>query len=177
MNLGGGAQLVLQSERPNHSFDCLGFAGIPVVNPIFIVLTCVDTAQARGDLDFLRSELLHQLNMFSPQIRPVEVPCGGGIPNPPGCHAFAEPDCQKLLVVVGDDTQPVAPTSLHSEWIAGGAKFHILPVYRRSARTSIHQLLSAALQHLNVEFWSNSIREAIPAILSLANIAAAQPRI
>jgi hypothetical protein len=56
MALQSGAQLILQTERPDRTLDCLGFAGIPIVNPVFIVLSCADTPQARADLDNLRRE-------------------------------------------------------------------------------------------------------------------------
>jgi len=82
MALQGGAQLILQSQRPDQLFECLGFAGIPIVNPVLIALACADTPEARSDLDILRGELSTSSMPLSPQIGPVPLPCGGTAPIP-----------------------------------------------------------------------------------------------
>jgi len=62
-------------------------------------------------------------------------------------------------------------------WLAGGTTAHILPVFPRSAKTSMGTLLSSELSHINSDFWTTSIAQTIPTILSLANITPYGPRI
>jgi hypothetical protein len=177
MALQSGAQVILQIERPDHTFDCLGFAGIPIINPVFIALSCADTPQARADLDNLGRELLSELNALSPGFHPVVLPCGGSVPDVASCHAHAELDCQKLLVLVGDDVQPLPLKPSYQRWTTGSANYHVLPVYRETARTSVASLVPAEFRSMNVEFWTHSIAESIPAILGLANLTTENPRI
>jgi hypothetical protein len=177
MTLHAGAQIIIQIERPDHMFDCLGFTGIPVVNPVFIALASAATPQATRDLNNLRSELLQELDALAPQIQPVMLPCGGMAPGPDSCHALGDPDCQNLLVLVGDDSQPLLLQAFHQPWITGSSNYHALPVYRSCARTSVGTLLPVQYRHLNVEFWHRSIAEVIPAILGLSNLTPENPRI
>jgi len=177
MALQSGAQLILQTERPDRTFDCLGFAGIPIVNPVFIVLSCADTPQARADLDNLRRELLFELNALAPGSHPVILPCDGNALDPASCHAHSELDCQKLLVLVGDGVQPLSLGPSYQRWTAGSANYHVLPVYRDTARTSVWNLLPAEFRGVNVNFWTRSISEVIPAILGLSNLTTENPRI
>ena len=177
MALQSGAQLILQIERPDQTFDCLGFAGIPIINPVFIALSCADTPQARADLDNLRRELLSELNALCPGLHAVALPCRGRAPDPAGCHAHEELDCQKLLVLIGDRLQPLSLRSFYQRWTSGSANYHILPVYREAARPSVWNLLPAEFRSLNVGFWNRSIMEVIPAILRLSNLTAETPRI
>jgi TIR domain len=177
MALRSGAQLILQCERPDHTFECLGFAGIPIVNPVFIALACANAPQARADLDNLRQEFLSELRMLSPGVQPVALPCGGVAPNPAACHAHSESDCQKLLVLVGDDVCPLSLESFYQPWIAASGNYHVLPVFRDTAHSLVSTLLPAAFRGLNAEFWHRSIVEVVPAILGLSNLSAQNPRI
>jgi len=177
MALQSGAQLIVQSERPDHMFECLGFTDIPIVNPVFIALASAHTQQAQSDLDNLRRELLLALNALSPNVQPVNLACHGMASDPAGCHAHEEHDCEKLLVLVGDNVQPLSLKPFHHPWIAGGPSYHVLPVYRSTARNSVWNLVPVEFRQLNVEFWSRSIAEVIPAILGLANLTTENPRI
>ena len=102
MPLQAGAQLILQSQRPDHSFDCIGFLGIPVVNPVFLALASADTKIAQSDLENLQDDLVAELARLSHNVQQIPVPCNGIVPDPSVCHAHGEADCQKLLIVVGD---------------------------------------------------------------------------
>ena len=114
MALQGGAQLIFQCEKPDGTFECLGFTGIPVVNPVFLVFCSAGTTSARVDLASLRADFLSRLQALSPGLKPVLVPCSGSINNPDNCHALQEPDCQKVLVIVGDDSQPLSMQSYYN---------------------------------------------------------------
>lgn len=91
--------------------------------------------------------------------------------------AFNEPDTQKVLVLVGDNVRPLDSRAYIDTWLAGGPTTHVLPIFHRSAKSSISSLLPANLTNINADFWTTSIAQTIPTILSLANIAPAGPRI
>jgi hypothetical protein len=177
MALQNGAQLIFQCERSDGTFECLGFAGIPVVNPILLVLCSANTSQARKDLATLRAAFLTRLQTLSPNLKSVSLPCPHIVGSPDSCHAIKEPDCQKILVVVGDDSQPVSMQPYYNAWLSGDSTYRLLPVFRKAARTSVSALLPSVFHHINVEFWTTSIAQAIPAILSLSNLTPASPRI
>jgi hypothetical protein len=177
MALQNGAQVIFQCERPDGTFECLGFAGISIVNPIFLVFCSANTAQAKNELAILRSEFLARLQSLFPKLMPVPLPCGGSMVSPDMCHALQEPDCEKLLVIAGDSSVPLSMQPYYDTWLNGNSTYRILPVLPKSARTSVSTLLPASFHHINVEFWTTSIGEAIPSILSLSNLTPSSPRI
>jgi hypothetical protein len=48
MAIGAGAQLILQTEQPDGTFECLDFTGLPLVSPVFIALSSASSPQARS---------------------------------------------------------------------------------------------------------------------------------
>lgn len=172
-----GAQLIIHTQQPDGTFECLGFVGVPIVNPVFIALCSADTPQANANLMTLHSELLARISALAPKLRPVSMPCNGSMSSPSGCMAFSEPDTQKVLVLVGDDVQPLGSSTYADAWLAGGPTTHVLPIFHRSKKNSTPSLLPANLSHINADFWTTSIAQTIPTILSLANIAPTSPRI
>jgi hypothetical protein len=172
-----GAQLIIHTQQPDGAFECLGFVGAPIVNPVIVALSCADTPAARGNLALLKAELMLRAFALAPKLAPVNTPCHGRMHSPSSCRAFSEPDTQKVLVLVGDDTQPLSSMSYIHDWLAAGPTAHILPVFPRNARTSMSTLLPTELSHINSDFWTTSIAQTIPTILSLANITPYGPRI
>jgi len=177
MPLRSGVQLILQVERPDGSFDCLGFVGLPLLHPVFLAMASVDTPKAREDLYDLGRALLGEFRLVAPGLQQVPAPCGGRAPDPACCHANAEQDCQKVLVLVGDNVQPLPSPPFASQWLSGSPTYRVLPVYHDAARGTVGGLLAPAFKHLNVAFWSASISEALPAILGLAGLTPENPRI
>ncbi len=82
-----------------------------------------------------------------------------------------------MLVLVGDESQPLSSMPYIGDWLAAGVTARVLPVFPRSARLSTGTLLPAELSHINSDFWTTSITQVIPTILSLANITPYGPRI
>ncbi len=175
--LNGEAQLIIHTQRVDGGFECLGFSGVPIVNPVFIALSSADTPQAQVNLSALRSEILARIAAVAPKLQAIAMPCMGGMDSPSSCMAFCEPDTQKVLVLVGDDVQPLVSTAYVNAWLAAGPSAHILPVFRRNAKTSVSSLLPASLTHINADFWTTSISQIVPTVLALANIAPNGPRI
>lgn len=172
-----GAQLIIHAQRPDGTFECLGFIGVPIVNPVFIALSSADTAQAHANQMILRSELLARIATVAPKFKPILLPCHGSMNSPTDCAAFSEPDTQKVLVLVGDSVQPFGSRPYVDSWLAGGPTAHLLPVFHRSAKISVSSLLPTNLTHINADFWTTSIAQTIPTILSLASIAPTGPRV
>ncbi len=172
-----GAQLVVHAQRRDGTFECLGFTGVPIVNPVFIALCSAETAHAHAYQMTLRSELLARIAAVAPRFQPIPMPCHGTMNWPTDCAAFSEPDTQKVLVLVGDNVQPFGSRAYVDSWLAGGPTAHVLPVFHRSAKISVSSLLPANLTHINADFWTTSIGQTIPTILSLASIAPTGPRI
>lgn len=172
-----GAQLIIHTLQEDGTFDCLGFIGAPVVNPVIIALSCAPSIAARANLATLHAELIARTYAFAPKLAPVAMPCHGTIKSPSSCMAFAEPDTQKVLVLVGDDTYPLNLEPYMEHWLAAGPTARVLPVFPRSAKTSVGALLPTELSQINSDFWTTSITQTIPTILSLANITPHSPRI
>jgi hypothetical protein len=173
-----GIQLVLQCEQPGGGFECLGFTGLPIARPAFIALASTGTPETQAYVQNLRRGLLREFTVLAPNMLPVLLmPCGGHAYEPSGCHAVSDPYCQKLLVLIGDAARPLPPAPYHGRWLAGGPDFNVLPVFPLAARPSIGSLLPPAYNHLNVDFWSQSIVEAIPAVLARSGLAVENPRI
>jgi hypothetical protein len=172
-----GAPLIVHTQKPDGTFECLGFVGVPIVNPVFVALSCADTPQARGHLATLQAELLSRIQALAPKLKAVEMPCEGQRDSPSDCMAFLDTDTQKVLVLVGDDTVPLQLHPYVQAWFSAGPTSHILPVFHRSAKTSMGKLLPSELGHINGDFWSTSIGQTIPTILSLASITPHSPRI
>ncbi|MCG3194105.1 MAG: hypothetical protein DIJKHBIC_03362 [Thermoanaerobaculia bacterium] len=176
MPLQSGAQLILQVERPDGLFECEGFLGLPVLHPVFLALACAGTAPAQRDLQNLRQALMRELKTLAPAARSVVVPCGGK-GRPSFCHAVAEADCQKVLVCVGDVAQPLPPFPELVDWAQRGPEFRVLLVFPESAKGSVKRLIPHSLRNLNVEFWTSSVAEVLPAVFSIAGLTPENPRI
>lgn len=177
MSLSNGAQVILQSERQDSRIDCAGFTGLPVVNPALIVILHADSPDALASADVLRRELEQEIRALDTNVQSVPVPCGGSIGDALGCHAHRKSSCRKLLVLVGDETTLIPPHPSFTPWQAGDPMYAVLPVFPLAAKAGVKGLLPPAFHAVNVEFWSRSVSEAIPAILAVAGLTSESPRI
>ena len=177
MALQAGAQLILQTERTDGRYDCVGFEGLHTTYPAVIVLSCADTRESVENLDALRAALLARLQLLHPRLAPVKLPCAGCIEDASSCHAQSETDCMKLLVLVGDGSQPIAVQASHQPWIPGTPLHHCLPVFPISARSGVSRLLPQEFKLPNANFWSRSVDEVLPAILARSGLTVENPRI
>jgi hypothetical protein len=175
--LSTAAQLIIQTLEGDGTFECVGFIGVPIVNPAFIAMSCANTPQARNNLRVLRAELSSRIQAVAPKLQQVSLPCDGTMYPPSACRAFHDRGTQKVLVLVGDDFQPLDSQAYFNDWLGGGPTCHVLPIFHRSKKKSLITLLPSNLTHINADFWTTSIGQTIPTILSLANITPASPRI
>ena len=177
MSLQNGAQVLVQRQRPNEGVDCVAFSGLAAVNPSVIMVASAGGLQADADADALYQALLREVGSLNPGVKQVTPACNGWLGDPLNCHAHNEPTCVKLLVLVGDGTAQVTELPTHEPWLQSLPFYMVLPVFPLQARQGVSQLLPGRLQGVNVDFWSSSIEEAIPAILSISGLSSESPRI
>lgn len=176
--LGEGIQIILQTESDSGEFICEGFSGIPVINPCFIAIKTSRSDYSMQEAMKLRQELIYTILNLSANAHSVRVPCGGVIDQIMACHAHRVKACQKLLLLVGDPTSPFSNNGALDEWtklVNKDPSYHLLPIFPKGA--PVQNLLPLSQRHFNAIFWSNSISETIPAILSAVSLTANDFRI
>lgn len=174
MPLFKGIQLIVVADRhASGRLHCSTFDGLALPTPVLVQFAHTGSATARATMVRLEKALVNELATRA-RANSVEAPCKGLARV---CHAVSEPDCQKVLVLVGDGISPASQSQVPPQWHMGGADFAILPVLPESARTQAATLMPGSLGALNVAFWGHAIEEVLPAVLQVAGITAAQPRI
>jgi len=177
MSLAGGAQVILQSETASGGMTCAGFAGLPVVNPVFIALVHTNSSESIANADALRQALEREIQALDVGAHSIAVPCVGFAPDPSGCHAHRVPSCRKVLVLVGDEKTPISSRSSFALWSVGDPMYAVLPIFPEAAKTKVTSLLPPAFHAVNAELWSRSVTEAIPALLAVAGLTSESSRI
>jgi hypothetical protein len=174
-------QIILQTEVNGARLHCEGFLGIPVVNPCFIAMVTPGSPSSREYMGQLRQELLSAFLNLGASAQMGNAPCGGEIGNFFGCHAHGVNICQKLLVLVGDDSTSFTGVNWLkelAEWsqrTQADPTYRILPVFPHG--TAVATLLPSFLHHINSAFWTNTITEIVPQILSAVGLTAQDFRI
>jgi|WetSurSiteA1Bulk_404760.scaffolds.fasta_scaffold04586_3 hypothetical protein len=173
MRLGDGIQIILQTGTDSEGYRCEGFSGIPIINPCFIAIEHSGSQYSEQEAMKLRQELVYAILSLSANAHSVEVPCHGQISSMMRCHAHGVEACQKLLLLIGDPISPIPNGRTLDYWtelVIRDPSYHLLPIFPKGA--SVQKLLPPLQQHFNAIFWSNSISEIIPAILSVVNLTA-----
>ncbi len=202
--LRAGAQVICRWEDQAENFRCEAFNGLALMNPALVIIAHCGSPAAQGSARTIRDALVGELvALGATAITPA---CGsGGWGDLTKCHALNEPQCQKLLVMVGDGDTRFKDSPDLQRWHSGDATFFALPVlpevallpvgrlrsalvrlsnliFRKTSqqqamRRSVGRLLPAWVTALNVVFWKASPREAVPAMLALSNMTAVVPKI
>lgn len=173
MPLQEGIQLIITAANAGGGYDCSAFDGLALPYPVLIQFEHVGSATARSDMDRLVTAVLAELQ-GGIRANHLQPPCGGHAAR---CHALGEADCQKLLVLVGDEVTAAVPGNLPPDWLQTSGSFHVLPILPDTARPNASVLLPSSLSAINVAFWGQGIEEALPAVFQVAGVTAAQPRI
>lgn len=174
-NLGEDIQIVLQTEADTGRFSCEGFSGIPIINPLFVVIATNGMPLPRSWAERLRQNLISSIQSLGGSAVSTEVPCSGSADDAFFCHAHHVSKCRKLLILVGDSSNPFPDSPPFSNWLDGGSSYIIFPIFPDGSKPS--NLLPPPIQRVNSAFWRNSIVEIIPSILSIAGITANDYRI
>ncbi|HEY0150553.1 MAG TPA: toll/interleukin-1 receptor domain-containing protein, partial [Longimicrobium sp.] len=161
-------QVILQVQQPGGGYNCEGFSGVATVFPAQVVLQAV--ASRTAELAELAAALRRTLMDLTPLSRAGQTPCQGGpIPDASFCHAHRVAGCQKVLVLVGDEKGDF-PDHAVDAWLTGGDNYRVLPVFPADADLSSLEKRNAELAKINAAFWSRSITEIIPTVLSTAAV-------
>ena len=143
------------------------FEGVPVVTPGAIVIVPADTAEARNRAQDLLSELLEVLLTSG---LAANARSGGMVTSEdPTAEAwFTDVNRRKLLVIVCDATAPLADRGWFSQCQTAAPESNI-PVFPAGA-TPTALLPTDDLRKINASFWSKSVTEAVPSILSAVGL-------
>jgi hypothetical protein len=177
VSLHNDAQIILQSELPGGGMRCSGFTGLPMTNPALILLLHADSPAAEASAEALRQELEQEIGALDVKVRSFPLPCGGQAGDTFDSQAHLGSSCQRLLVLVGDASTPIPWRPCFAPWLTGDPLYVALPVLPRAAKPQVTGLLPKDFQEKNVQFWSSSIAEAVPAVLSLSGLTTERPRI
>lgn len=166
--IGNDLQVIVQVQQPGGGYTCEGFSGVATVFPALVVLQAVTGRMA--ELAELAAALRQSLRDLTPLSRVGQPPCNGGpAPDPFFCHAHCVAGCQKVLVLVGDENGDF-PDDAVDAWLASGDDYRVLPVFPARANLSSLRTRNAKLAEINAVFWSRSITEIIPTVLSTAAV-------
>lgn len=173
MPLLNDVQLIVRVEDGNAGRRCVAFSGLALPNPVLIQFSHVGSSQAQAAMDALADALIVELQTGVHAVS-LTPPCPVPVTR---CHAVDQPDCNKLLVLVGDD-HTVAPLGAPPlvDWLGRGPDFAVLPILPQTAQTRTAMLLPPPLNAINAVFWDGSVEEALPALFQVGGVTAA-PRI
>ncbi len=174
--LRAGAQVIVRWED-GASFMCESWEGLAIANPVMLVIAHCGTPAAQNHTHDLQKALVAELLALG-ATRQTAAPCG--VYSPPtadGCHAMGEPDCQKLLVMVGDGVQSFPDIPGHAAWVGGRAPFGTLPLAPSTSKPQFSLLFPPWTGAFNAVFWNKTSAEAVPAVLALAGITLELPKI
>ncbi|HYX26860.1 MAG TPA: toll/interleukin-1 receptor domain-containing protein [Thermoanaerobaculia bacterium] len=169
MSPGEQVPVILQWEGEDGGFECAGFTGLPVVNPILIVLAHAGSPDSIANAAALREELIRELTALAPEVKKEDRPCED--------PARLEPSCRRVLLPVGSATAALEEKPWFAPWLALEPFYLTLPVFPLVARQGVTKLLPKGFSRFNVEFWSRSIADALPAVFALAGLTSESARI
>jgi TIR domain len=175
--LRAGVNVILQYPDERGRYVCRPYTGVPIADPVLVVLAGGDTPKSGADLQTLAAELNRQIQIAAPTVSSADPGCHGQITQTKECHAHGENRCYKLLVIVGDDRQALAPSPLYDWWVRQGPEYRILPVYPKSAQPNIRNLIPQLLQVPNVAWWTGSVTQTVPDVLARAGLTPESSRI
>jgi hypothetical protein len=93
------------------------------------------------------------------------------------CHAHVEPDCRRVLVLIGDGTLPFNSDSYGaishwaSEMLRDRTRFFVIPCLPGALEQQSARLLSGPLAGVNARFWVSDVTDIVSAVLPPAGIA------
>ena len=173
-----GVQIVLQTEDGYpYNYECDGFSGLPILNPVFIAIISSGGVQAQIDAQQIRQDLTNAILNSGSRAQKVTTPCysQGHLFD---CMALQLKYCSKLLIWVGDD-QPstTEANNVVTKWINEGSEYQVLPVFPTSVATSISSLLPTAVKKKNAIFWTRTFDSVISSVFSLTGLTSEENRI
>lgn len=179
MTLQNGLQLILHTDDPSRKYKCEGFTGLPLRNPVQVILLSNGTPEGLRYCQDLRDALVRSLRAVGGAIHHQmrAMPCSGAISNPSNCHAFSDPDCWTVVVYLGDYGRPAAlPRWLTAPPRAGLNAPKIIPLLPQGANPTTC-LPGTIPDRQNAGFWTHNAGELAGAVLAEAGICPSEFRI
>ncbi len=171
MTLASEAQLIIQQERTDGTFDCTGYVGLPILHSTFLVLSSSGSQTSRSYVRKLCGFIVRELRILAPGLQRTALSCGGQVIAPDDCVAFRHPGSRRVLVHVGDSDPTLPNPPFYQRWPLGRPEYRVLPVYPERLREAVTKALPPEFRTLNVAFWKSTLDELVPTILSLTGLA------
>lgn len=170
MALRQGLQVIVQGPDASVDVRCDGFCDVPSTNPAYIAVVPDGSSTAYTAARDLRYELLRRLGSMAGTTAAPSMPCGplGQDRGSYGCHAFSEPTCRYVVVLLGDP----ATAYCRSRWPTARIDFiPLLPPKKKIGK------LPSPLNVRNVRNWDVTPLEFIPQIFAAAGITSSESRL
>jgi hypothetical protein len=177
MLFNGSIQVVLQRPHAINGLVCRCFARVPSPWPSLIVVLPIGGPSAYAAADRAAAAIERFLRSITGTAGAVSAPCGTHSAGPVGCAAHHEGSCRRVLILVGDGSQPFTndPYGAIPHWASrigqAGERFVVIPCLPESLEKQAAALLSGPLAAVNVHFWTSDPADIAPAILPSTGIA------
>lgn len=185
--LQSGLQVICHYPKDEEPFcddiRCRGFLNLRVLTPSLVAFIGMD-AVGKIIASQLGEAFCRRIRALAGAVEVPGMPCSGCIADSFYCHANREPQCRKVLVLIGDGSPPVSGRSLQdlpddaSRWVTNmtDPQWDVLPVLR--AGTNVSQVLPPELHFKNVAFWhADAESEVLPGVFQRMGLAPEDYRI
>lgn len=183
MLFNSSVQVVLQRPHRVSGLVCCCFARVPSPWPSLIVVLPIGGQAAIAAADRAATAIERFLRSVTGVAGVVSAPCGPRSVGPVGCAAHREKSCRRVLVLVGDGSQPFKNDvyGAINYWSArigqGQDRFVVIPCLPEGLKKQAPVLLSGPLASVNAHFWISDPGDIAPAILPPAGIAVQDYRV
>ncbi len=177
------AEVWLQNETADGSFQCHAFAGVPVAQPCWIVLLSSGSPEGRNRVRDLHAELEAVLKGSSPEVTVTPMP----VPAQPEHMRPDDPrflERRKVLILLGGQERVISHQPWQAQWASDEHDADIMPVlpadgtpYASFFDSLINREEKHPVHKANACWWEKRISESLPALLSLARVSAPVARI
>jgi hypothetical protein len=171
--------IVLQIENATGGFDCKGFRGVPAARRSLIAMVSSGAPAGRAHVGELASELETVLRASSPQVACDDIACPSA---PDQMNPADYPDRLKLLVLVGSAGAVFRDLAWYGQWDSDKHQAFVMPVLPPGRfEDQFEQAILADDKHLlrriNAARWNQKIAEALPFVLSRADVTSSASRV
>ena len=170
MTLRQGLQVIIQGPDASVSVRCDGLSGVPSTNPSYIAVVPDGSPTAVAAARDLRYELIQRLAVMKGVTRAKDMPCGplGRARGGYECHAFNEPTCRYVIILIGDPRKAY----IRAPWPT--ARIDYIPLLPPGVSVP---KLAPPLNVRNARNWVTTPIEFIPEVFAAAGITSSEARV
>ncbi len=172
-------EIILQVENADGSFSCLELNGVPAATRSWICLVSSGGSQGKAYVRELADEIEMVLRGSSPavEVKPVSCPV-----EPDEMKPEKYANRRKVLVLVGSSDRKFRDEAWYKSWESdkhAACVMVVLPAIEREQlfEKAILEDAEHLLQRINASLWQEKIAEALPGILSRAEVTSAANRV